>query len=546
MSARSSLFAAIAITAITLPGQAQVVSSSPLEQVDPWAIGWLGQADGALPADIWENSSATSLGPLMSEIDPGSLSPAARTALNRVILSSARAPEEGDALTPARLRLLERLGHQAHADQLRTAFPSKDWAQGAATNTAGFAILDGRARATCADISQGRADNLDLIAVRALCYAIAEDYDAAALLGEQAAQMGIEEAPWLLSVIEYMRTPTGNGPTARFDTPFEIATSMAASLAPRSNSDLENVTPDIARAILRHPNATTAQKSAVLNVALDNNRLQSADAIAIITSIINDADSNAKLGALERAVQLYADDTAPPADKAEAYSKALNAANNAQTFRSVAITLSDPIAALPATTEFASNAELFTRALITAGDRSKAGEWRALLTPADDNSNTWSLARLDAALILAGNDLPAAAEIADRLIANSLLADEATPPSGRTARQAAEAQATETARILFLFVGTGRSLSPAARSVLPSLKSAGRGISDPAIMRIIAAQNAEAKGEAMLSAIALIQRDPAEQSYIGLSDVLAQLRQTGLQTDVDAIALEALQLWKTF
>ena len=61
---------------------AQVVSSGPLQQVDPWGVGWLGQADGALGADTWRNTDAAALKPLMGTINPAQLSPAAQQGLH--------------------------------------------------------------------------------------------------------------------------------------------------------------------------------------------------------------------------------------------------------------------------------------------------------------------------------------------------------------------------------------------------------------------------------------------------------------------------------
>jgi hypothetical protein len=45
-------------------------------------------------------------------------------------------------------------------------------------------------------------------------------------------------------------------------------------------------------------------------------------------------------------------------------------------------------------------------------------------------------------------------------------------------------------------------------------------------------------------AIALLGPDVSAVSFAGLADVLTQLRRVGFEKDVDAIALEALQVWK--
>ena len=50
----------------------------------------------------------------------------------------------------------------------------------------------------------------------------------------------------------------------------------------------------------------------------------------------------------------------------------------------------------------------------------------------------------------------------------------------------------ENARALFLYAGTGRDLSPAQRALLATQRTAGRGVSDAAIARIVSAASSSA------------------------------------------------------
>lgn len=540
MSVRSSLLA-LCLAASPASAAAQVVSSGPLQQVDPWGVGWLGQADGALSSDIWKNTSAASLKPLMETIDPARMSPAARDALRLLMMSAARSPENGDELIPERLRLLEGLGETARADDLRSRFTDTEWGAGGEQRAAAFALLDGRARGQCARIAEQPADDPAWMPARALCYAIAEDYDAAALLGEQAAETDPDLAAWLLSAIENKREAARRPPEARFNTPFEAAVSLTTNL-PADLDDLAAIRPDMAAIILRHPSATPEQKGAVLPAAVEGGQIAEADIVAILTP--DEEDAAPPEGSVQAALLAAGDAEALPADKAAAYAAALAVAERPGPFLLTALALHNALGELQPTDETSEQAALFARAALAVDDAELAGKWRAAI--AEEDADVWSNARLDIASALAGARLDDTQAAISSLIAASPLAEDAERPDGRAARAAFDARLAETTRILFLLVGTGRALPPEGRALLAGLRTTGNGVSDPAISRAQAANNASAPGEAALAALSLIAADPSTQSYIGLADALTQLRAGGFEAAADAIALEALQLHKAF
>ena len=57
-----------------------------------------------------------------------------------------------------------------------------------------------------------------------------------------------------------------------------------------------------------------------------------------------------------------------------------------------------------------------------------------------------------------------------------------------------------------------------------------------------AAQDADA--EAALAILGQLGPDVSALSFAGLADLLTQLREIGMIADADAIALEAMQVWK--
>ena len=542
MSVRSSLLA-VCIAANAASTHAQVVSSSPLEKVEPWAIGWLGQADGALSSDIWRNTDAATLKPLLEATNPAATSPAARHAVGLLMMSAARSPANGDELIPERLRILEALGETAHADDLRSRFTDTEWGANGDQRAAAFALLDGRARSQCARIAETRADDAAWMPTRALCYAIAEDYDAAALLGEQAAESNPDLAAWLLAAIENKREASSRPPEARFTTPFETAVSLTTNLK-IDLDDLALVPADIAAIILRHPSATPEQKRTVLPAAVAGGRMSTADIVALLAPTEDDADTPPE-GSVQAALAAAVNPEASPADKAAAYAAALSIAERRAPFHLSSLALHDAISALQPTDETTEHAALFIRAALAASDTELAGKWRAAL-PTGDDADAWSDARLDIAATLAGNPPADLNGAISSLIAASPLVEDAKRPTGRTARAVFDTRLAETTRALFLLIGTGRPLPPEARALIADLRTSGAGVSDPALLRAQAANTADAPGEAALTALALIATDPSTQSYIGLSDALTQLRAAGFKASADAIALEAMQLHKTF
>jgi hypothetical protein len=95
-----------------------------------------------------------------------------------------------------------------------------------------------------------------------------------------------------------------------------------------------------------------------------------------------------------------------------------------------------------------------------------------------------------------------------------------------------------------MLVGTGRDLTAAQRATLSLQRTAGRGVSDSAIARIVSAARQNADAEAALAIISQLGPDVSALSFAGLCDLLTQLREIGMTDDANAIALESLQVWK--
>lgn len=540
---------AIASAAATLllaaPASAQV-TSAPLGQLDPWSVGWLSTNEGRLPATLWSNTSGEALAPIYAGLKPAQLSQAGRAALRRIALSAAKAPADGAAdLVAERIRIIEQLGETERSIDLRRRYPETEWGRHADRLASDYDLLLDRVQPGCSRIGGKRADDQTWMPVRALCFALAGDFEAASLAAEHIEPDAAKSGVWLLAAIATMETPSRAKPEGRYSSPLEAAVSISAKLSAPAGA-LAGAPPDIAAAIVRHRSATLEQKRAALRPALDGARLEPADVLDVLNAGDQAKPAAGRASALRAdflalALAAATNAEAKPNAKATAYAAALKAADGPGEFRLAAYALLDPIKALPKDETTAPNAETFSRVALTAGDIKAAQDWRKAM---DEKADPWGAARIDLILSYADASGDKDGAILDRLIA-AVPAAPATPAKAATpAARQLDLRRIENARALFLYAGTGRPLSPAHRALLATQKSAGRGVSDASLMRITVAADQDADGEAALAAIALLGADVSALSFAGLADILMQMRRVGLETDANALALEALQVWK--
>lgn len=533
------------------------VTVAPLGRTDPWSVGWLGKADGVLPPTLWSGTDTATLAQLMSDLQPTQLSPAARQALRRIVLSSARGPKDGASLIPERLRLLELAGEAERSIDLRKRFPATDWGKEADRLASDYELVAGRSQSACARAADKAPDLQEWMPVRALCYAIAGDLNAASGISEHTQGADGQVDTWLIAALATVNAGAKAKPPGRYDTALSAAVSITARLSV-PNAAMDKTPPDIALAILRHPDATMDQKRAAMRVVADGGRLIAADALPVLNAPADppasgSRASRARPDLLAAALTAAADKGLGDDARAAAFAAAFKGADTATDFRIAAIVLHDQLKRLPKSDATRPNAEAFGRAAIVAGDTPLAIEWRKLMgasREADTASadaaaaDAWSMARLDLMLSFAGAPNEKPAGILDRLIDSVPPAPETASKAATPAQRQAELRRIENTRALFLYVGSGRALNPAARTLLATLRTAGRGVPDGALARIQAALNAKADGEAALAAIGQVGGDPSAVSFAGMADLIAALHDAGLDKDANAIALEALQPWK--
>lgn len=554
-NALACVAALVLAAAITTPAMSQQVASAPLSQVDPWGVGWLGANDGAIPTTFWANTNADALGPIFTALQPKDLSPTARALLRRILLSRSKAPTGGSVLVADRLRLMEQLGETAHSADLRKRYSDNDWGKSGERLAIEIELVSGKNEA-CARTAGKPAADKAWMPLRALCSALNGDINATNLVLEQIAATDEAFGVWLMAATGAMTAPGAKKPEGRYTSPFEAAVSVAAKLSAPATA-LASAPADVAAAIVLNPNATLEQKRSALRPALDGGLIKSADVLAVLTAK-DETPATKPTGArataarpdlLAAALASFATADAKPDARAKAYADALKAAETMSDARLAALALADAIKALPKNDATAPHADAFARASLFTGDTKQAGDWRKLMnTLPKESADAWAAARIDLMLSYASATTEKSGAILDRLVAAAPPPTAAEPgklaPKPTPADKQLDLRRIENARALFLYVGTGRDLSPTHRALLATQRTAGRGVSDAAISRIVSAADQDANGEAALAIIALIGPDSSALSFAGLSDLLAQLRRIGLEKDSDALALESLQVWK--
>jgi len=556
------------LLACTAPAFAQVQTSA-LDQVDSWGTGWLGKSE-ALPSNLWANTTTAALQPLFADAKPLQLAPSAREALKRVALSAAKAPANGDALIPERLRIIEQLGFTQYSIELRKRFPNTDWGKQGERLTADYELVQGQSKSACQRAADKKGSDEAWMTMRALCFALAKDFNAAGLAAEHLPPSADGKSDgWLLAAINTLETPGKVKPEGRYGTAFEAAVSVTAKLSVPANAFA--ATPaDVAAAVVNHPDASPEQKRAALKPALDGSKVNA----ALVLEILNpkpaadpkadpakaDAKADPKAAALAKlpapragarpdflalALAAAADKDAKPDAKATAYAAALKDAESLSDFRLAAVALNDAIKALPKNADTAPNADTFARVGLLAGDTKAAQDWKKQMDALPkDKADPWAAARIELMLSYSGVGADKGGATLDKLIAAVPPAPDAAVKATTPAARQAELRRIENTRFLFLHAGMGRDLSAAQRTLLATLKAAGRGLSDAALARIAAAVEQEARGEAAMAGIPLLGNDVSAVSFAGLADVLTQMRRMGLADDANAVALESLQVWK--
>lgn len=167
---------------------AQTAPLAPIEQTslakDAFAMGLLDRDDGALGADLWRGADSRSLMMLLEAAPSRPAGPSLGDALRRVLLSAGDAPADATpALGGSKLRALVRAGFIDEAREIESLSAGTKADPASAEAMASADLLSNDSAAAC---EKGRRadyarDNPFWIRLRVVCYAIANELDAAEL-----------------------------------------------------------------------------------------------------------------------------------------------------------------------------------------------------------------------------------------------------------------------------------------------------------------------------------------------------------------------------
>lgn len=370
---------------VTLP---EAVETAPLA-IDPFSMGVLTQANGALEASLWDGAEPQTIDGLLDRLPAHPSAPSLGEAMRRILLSSGEAPiGAGSSLGGKKLLALARAGFVEEARtiaSLSNAERNDPWVgQGLAVAD----LLQGDVATACrrgANIASGRGETF-WVKLRVLCYAEAGELDAADLtlniLREQGLLSGDEGA-----FLEAASTATAPKIALTPSTALEyaIAKSIDAPIAPGLIAKAEG---GVLNAIASDDQADAATRISALQRAVAMGVANGGSLSGLLSSLEFDLAEigNASVAARERAgdpltdallYQSVQEMNAPEfiRDKAQRISLALGIADSFHRVYALSHLYADDIAELEGVIVSPEEARRFAFTRMAVGDAAGAAQW---------------------------------------------------------------------------------------------------------------------------------------------------------------------------
>lgn len=417
-----------------LSAAAQVSLPEPVETQqlarDAFSTGTLDSASGALPADLWDGSDAQTLEFLLTKLPARPATPSLGEALKRALLSPGDAPGGASpSLGGKKLLALARAGFINEARtiaSLSTARRGDPWT-GQAQAVAD--LLAGDIAAACrrnAGLSSGR-DELFWVRLRVLCYAEAEERDAADLTLDILRDQGsLSEADAVFLTTAATGAAPKSPPAAENALQYAIARKFDLPLAPGL---LKSADGGVLVAVARDETLDAGTRIDAAERAVSMGVLEPATLAGILESVEFDVaevgnavemaraqpDNPLTDAALFQSVRVM---NAPEflRDKAQRIALALSLADTFYRAYALSLLYADEIAALEGALLSPDEAAGFALARMAVGDSVGAGQWlSAMLGPNDSVSalpEDQALAFIDRVNLLAVLDPQTATQIA--------------------------------------------------------------------------------------------------------------------------------------
>ncbi|WP_022693849.1 hypothetical protein [Ponticaulis koreensis] len=556
----TAIAAVLAVSAVPVTASAQsFLESTGLGDIDPWGVGTISRADGALPLTMWEGSTTEDLLPLFARLNPRGLTPTMNTFLRRVLLSPSRAPEGAgaDQLLAQRMRLIWSLGELEAYEEIARQLPDADGILSAREARIEMQFLRGNLASACSNVRASTEANAYLYAARAGCFALEGNYSSANLALELAAELGTPD-PWITTAIGAMQTmpaePTERDierlPAASFASGLTTALSLAGNFPVRDES-FQGLNPGFAREISGRNDISRALRIQMADVAtfaglMTTQERSSAYRLEPVpapplpvageapaeTEETDAPDINAPVNALDEALQLAADRGTEEADLVVAIRRALaQSGSNTVHFSENARLLLPVMTRLRDLDALDQNGEYFAIAAFAAGDQRQATRFqRVSEIEGGPEPDLFLKAWVDGLRVLSGTDRsPASARLASTQLAQAASGD------GQTAAAA---------ELLYSLLMVDGVLSHEARDFLSG--SAGDTLSEGDQLDIqtqillTSGLRGGSTGEGLLRLVSALGRRPDTYAPEDIVDVIELLRATGYTTEARALAVEAL------
>lgn len=573
------MFKRVAISAIASVGLALVqpaaiaqstFQSTGLGEIDPWGIGSISRADGALPVTMWRGSEDKTLKQLMERINTQGLTPVGRKLLTRILLSPSQAPvgSEDDSLLGERMRLIWSLGElEAYIEIANRLQGSKSFMSG---NTAAIELefVRGNNASACSAVRANTGVSSYLFRARAVCFALEGDYSSADLaleLGQEVDEMD----PWIRSAINTLRSLPEDPealakvklPAANLSYGLAIALSMEGNF-PVDDTQLAIINPGFAREIYRRKDIDRKLRidmadRAGLSGLLTPDQVRTAYRLDPVqlppqaqaermtlpgTTPVNPPETeaaeeepedltNAPVNPLDEALQLAADRSAEKADIVRALRRVLllSQSNLAQ-YQLTASILLPELNQLRDIEAIGDNSEFFALAALAAGNNGLANRLQRIPDiEGGPDENTYLQAWLNGVRVVNGSDRSTASS---RTV-SAILAEEA-PSSAHP----------QTAKMMNVFLTFNGALSSEAVQFLSGAPgdtlSNGNSLTPKERLLMLANLKAGSQGEALLRVIRALGQSPHSLNSVDLNVILQLLASNGFETEARQIALEGL------
>lgn len=370
---------------IALP---EIVETQPIA-VDPFSMGLLDRADGALPATLWDGAEPQTIDYLLERLPAQPAAPSLGEAMRRVLLSSGGAPQgAGPSLGGKKLLALARAGFIEEARtvaSLSSAERNDPWT-GQALAVAD--MLEGDAATACrrgASLSSGRGEPF-WVKLRVLCYAQAGELDAADLTLNILREQGLLASDEDAFLFAAARSVAPDAPLApRTALQYAIARTIEAPVAPgllaRADGGVlaaiaaDDAFDDATRIdALQRAVAMGVADGAGLSGLLRGVEFDLAD-IGNAAALAGERPGNPLTDAL--LYQSVQEMNAPEfiRDKAQRIALALRLADSFHRAYALSLLYADDIAALEGVVVAPSEARRFAAARMAAGDSVGAAQW---------------------------------------------------------------------------------------------------------------------------------------------------------------------------